>query len=620
MFQKNIAAIKQKNPDLAKRLENISIDKIQDIEVHEAESKDLILSYKNTALHSTLDPIREAKSVWNRTITRETAKNDILVVFGLGIGYLFKRAFINSESKVFIYEPFIEVLRFVLEYVDFSAELAQDRVYLTDNAVDIISKIDTVYLSGDRIEFLFLNSYAALGNDLLSDLVEKTLTICTSKIADQNTIFNMCGSWTMNSILNISALSKARPAGYLENSFKDKPCLLISAGPSLKKNLDAIKANKDKFVTVAVAPAYKVLVEAGIVPDFVAYAEHDNFAKYVDGAEQSLEKINVVMGTRADNNIFSYNTASKILYFSDIDPIAIDIQKSMQDNVGLYKSGGTVSILSYYFAKALGCNPIVCAGLDLAFVDNMIYADGREFKINDEGQINAVCPGMDNETYNKKVIYIKSNNEQMIPTRDDYALFVRQFEDIMTNEVNPRVINTSVNGAFINGMEYMDFDSAIKLLNTQEISVNSIIAEMFNTTQEQWSKSSSVAVQKLSEFRVKAAEIKSRSKNITGQIIDITSSCDYKEKTDEFLQRINALKGDFIALRNEVINDPYIANYLQPHIWSYTQAYKTSPIPDIEEIVFNINLESAFFTQVNIALEKIVNWVDQALEKSTAEV
>jgi len=620
MFQKNISAIKSKNPDLAAKLENITIDKIKDIEVFESESKDLLISYKNTMLHSAIDPVREAKAVWNRTITREPVKNDIMVVFGLGMGYLFKRSFINSNSKVFLFEPFLDVLRFILEYVDLSAELSQDRVYVTDNIQDIISKIESVYLSGDRVEFLFLNSYAALAKDVLSELVEKTLNVCSSKISDQNTILNLCGFWTKNSILNMSNCKEARPAGFYENSFSKKPCLLISAGPSLKDNLEMIREFKDKFITIAVAPAYKVLVGAGIVPDFLAYAEPVNFSNYVEGTEKTLENVNIVMGSRADNNIFSYKTASKVLYFTNIDPFARQFQSCISDNVGLYKSGGTVSILSYYFAKALGCDPIICAGLDLAFIDNKTYADGRELEILDGGKINAMCPGTQNDSFNKNLTYVKDCKGQMIPSRDDYALFIRQFEDILANEDNPRVINTSSSGAYINGMEYMEFEQVVKSLNLADIDTKQVLSNIYEKNTDNWSKSSEIALNELNILKKKVQGINNKSKTVITELQDILSSMENKERTQESLNRLDIVKSELISLRNDVINDSYISNHMQRHIWAYSQSYKVSPIPDMEEIKFNMNLELEFFSKIILGTEEILQWVDQALKTNKSEL
>jgi len=620
MFQKNIAAIKLKNPVLADKLEKYSLDNVKDIEVLEAECKDLILSYKKNLLHSAIDPIREAKAVWNRTITREPLKNDIIVVFGLGLGYLFKRAYISCNSKIFLVEPLLDVLRYVLEYVDFSKEFAEDRIYVTDNIQDIISRIESGYLSGDRVEFLFLNSHALLSKDILSELVERTLHVCESKISDQNTIHHLCEAWTRNSVLNMAKFAETRPVGFYENKFLNKPCLLISAGPSLKDNLEKIKKYKDKFVTIAVASAYKVLVEAGINPDFVTYADSVNFAKQVSDVEETLENVNVVMGTRADNEIFKNKTASKLLYFADIDPIAISLQKKFDDKIGLYKSGGTVSILSYYFAKALGCNPVVCVGLDLAFIGNKMYADGRELVSANDGKINAACIGTDAPDFNKNLTYVKDRNGQMIPSRDDYALFIRQFEDICRNEVHPRIVNTSLSGAYVEGMEYIDFEELIKSLELENINVKQILSEVYSSTGDIWNKYSGEAIEELRSLHDKVMEFSAKSKKFAEELQNIIIAVKNKDTSAEALQNFDLIKNETVDLRNEIISNAYVSCYVQTDIWNYTKSYKISPIPDIQEIIFNIEVEQKFFTNINYKCEKMVLWIDQALKNGKTEL
>ena len=159
MFNKNITEIKKKNPTLAQQLESMDVDKITDINVYEAESKDYIISYKNIMLHSAEDPIREAKVMWHKTIKNPLKDNDIQVVYGLGLGYLFKRAYVEAPSKVVIYEPNLDILRFVLENVDFSNELADDRVSLFSNKDDVLDYVEQKYMIGDKIEVLFVPSY-----------------------------------------------------------------------------------------------------------------------------------------------------------------------------------------------------------------------------------------------------------------------------------------------------------------------------------------------------------------------------------------------------------------------------------------------------------------------------
>ena len=99
MFQKNLEALKSNNPELAARLKQVNIQNIKEIGVYNAETGDVILTYKDVPLHDTSDPIRESKATWNRTITCELRRNDIQLVYGLGLGYLFRRAYVILSQK-----------------------------------------------------------------------------------------------------------------------------------------------------------------------------------------------------------------------------------------------------------------------------------------------------------------------------------------------------------------------------------------------------------------------------------------------------------------------------------------------------------------------------------------
>ena len=295
MFQKNLKALKQNNPELADRIEKIDMKSITNISVLNSESKNLIISYNGVNLHSSVDPLKEANAVWERSVKSDLGKNDIQVLFGMGLGYLFKRAYVNAKSKIFILEQFIEILRFTLEYVDFSNELADSRVFITDNVDEMLAKIEAEFLSGDRIEFLFIDSYAALSINTLTKLTQKTLEICESKTADQNTIFFNCKLWTKNFILNMSKFNNSRPVCELRDLFKNKPALIVSAGPSLAQNIENIKKNKDKFIIIAVVPAFKILIQAGIIPDFVTFADPNYLDCLIKGYEKYLSTTNMVL-------------------------------------------------------------------------------------------------------------------------------------------------------------------------------------------------------------------------------------------------------------------------------------------------------------------------------------
>ena len=388
-----------------------------------------------------------------------------------------------------------------MEYVDLSQELADGRVYVTDNQEELFKKLQAEFLSGDRIEFLFLNSYAALCQDTLLNLTGKVVEICESKSMDQNTIFNQCKFWTKNTILNMPYFVESRPLGFLEDLFAKKTALIVSAGPSLNYHIQKIKENRDKFIVIAVAPTLRLLIEAGITPDFATFADSNHMIWHIKGIEDKLADVNLVINTRTENCIIDAKFGLKILYFSETDSLSHWVKDRTSENVGLYRSGGTISILSYYLAKSLGCDPIAFVGLDLAFIDNQVNALNSPYQQNADGTLYVT--GLI-----KKTALVNGYNGQTLQSRDDYALFIRQFNEIFTQEHNPaRVINTATSGALIEGVEYMEFDELVKMLNVQNVDVTKALLSQFGQTKEKWQQLNSNVYQELRCQKEKISEM-----------------------------------------------------------------------------------------------------------------
>lgn len=598
MFQKNLEAVRIKNPELAERLEKIDINSIDGIDVLEAESNDLIISYKNTLLHSAIDPVREAKTTVNRTIKNELSKNDIQIVFGLGLGYLFKRAYVTSESKIFIIEPFIEVIRFVLEHVDFSNELSDKRVYLTDNVGDIYNKLQKEFLSGDRIEFLFLNQTAILSQELLQNLTLKTSQIMESRGNDENTIFHLCNEWTHNFVLNLVKFPEGRPLGFFEGKFTDKTALIIAAGPSLSEDIEKIKENRNKFTIIAVGKVLKTLLDADIIPDFAVFADAKSIELQIQGIESALEKINLILLSKADNIIFNFKSKSKIFYFIETDSLAKLFEDTINETPGFYKAGSSVAIISYYIAKALGFGHIVFSGLDLAFIEDKIYSNGEKIEYDEEGNIKLL---INNVNYSKKLIYVKDKDGREIPTRYDYAWFIRQFNEIFAEEINlARVTNTSLKGAYIKGMEYISLTDVLKTLPDLKPDTDEIISTVFKETEDIWDSAIGKLCPKLQQAVQEFEIISLESKALYEEFNKICN--EYKEtgtiRSDS--ESFELLTNNASKVRQMLINNVFTSNSMQNLIWEYTKNYSTKPLPTKEDVIANLELDRDFFRNAGI--------------------
>ena len=592
MFKKNLDTIRIKNSKLADRLEKIDINSITGIEVFESESKDLIISYKNTTLHSPIDPVRESKTTWNRTIKNNLKKNDIQIVFGLGLGYLFKRAYVNSESKV---------LRFVLEHVDFSNELSDERVYITDNVGDIYDKLQKEYLSNDRVEFLFLNQYALANQELLQDLTSKTFEIVENRGNDENTILKFSWLWTENFIRNFVHFPEARPLGFFEGKFADKTALIIAAGSSLADDIEKIKKNQDKFVTIAVGRAFNSLVNNGVIPDFTVFADARNCLDQIKGLENFIEKTNLILLAKTDQNLYKLKSKTKIMYFSETDSITRIFKDVCPENAGFYKSGSSVSILSYYIAKALGFGQIAFSGLDLAFIDNKIFADGQT--------IENVA-----EEIKHKIIHVKDKEGNDLITRTDYAWFIRQFNEIFSEELNlATVINTSLKGAFINGMEYMAFSEFAETLSTAKPDIDNIISSVFTETKESWD-SALINVFSLINLAYKDMEqIRPDLSELFNEFAKICTELSELGKTDYDPEAYMLLNNKAVETRKRVVNNLFLSNYIQSQTWNYTKNYVTKTLPNKEDVINNLELDKYFFNAADCANRTLIRILKETL-------
>lgn len=609
MFNKNLEALKHGDNNLAEKLEKKSLSEISSINALEASSGDFIISYKDIPLNSAENPVLEAKELWNGTIQSPLRKNDIVIIFGLGLGYLFKRAFVSTNAKIFVYEPFEDVLRFTLEYVDFSKELSENRVFISNDIREIFQKLEDEYLSGDKIEFLYSNAYVLSAKDDLLQLTQKTLQICESKSMDSNTVFNRCKNWTTNFILNVSEFNQARPVGYFEEKFKNKPALIISAGPSLSENLEKIRKSRGKFITIAVGAALKVLLNADIVPDFVCFAD-DQYLKFqVKGIEDKLNKITLVASSRADSDIFKEDFNNKLIYFSKTDSLADYYKKLTDENIGLYESGSTVSVQSYCFAKALGCNPIAFTGLDLAFIDEKTYADGSPIVKDESGNLN-IGPLV------KKPAVVESANGGFVATRDDYALFIRHFEEIFSKDVLVRIINTSNKGALINGMEYMEFDNFVNLLENERIEINQPLFEIYSETQSRWEKINEHIFLAFAKQKEEIFSLDLPARKAYFFIEEICKQAETKE-TDlkELESQMKQVCEIMTDIRNFVINNPFMSNYLQNELFKYSGAYNTSIVLSEEEIIHNIKLDRDFVRMVVWTCDNLLSAFDEFEKK-----
>lgn len=481
MFDKNLSFLN--NEELKERLKRFSLDDTRkNMSYCMTPSNDYLLMKDDVPIDDINNPREAVKQMLKLTIKNEMGNNDIIITFGIGLGYLLDEVFNTYPSRIYVYEPDTKLLHFVLNNIDISEHLASGRVYITDNLKDLLNKLSATYINKDKVEVVYLKNYALVRSKELLELTQKVYETCKTKMVDVNTIARFSKKWLLNTLRNISTVNNSSVSmlSDLENKFIGQTALVVAAGPSLNENIEKIKANRDKFVIFAVNKVLRTLEANGITPDFAVCMDASAISATYTGLEDYYAKINCISDLKSDAAILTAPFKKHFLTFSETDFIVKKLI-NYNKNFKTYEFGGSATTMALVVASKLGFSKIICTGLDLAFKNDVMYSTGETVNKAPNGQIIT-----GNST--KNLVKVKSVTGEMVSTRDDYAAFINHFETLIKDLNIKEVYNTTSFGAAIEGMKNVAFDDIPVFLSTTGVGL--ILAEVkpFKIETKDWTQ------------------------------------------------------------------------------------------------------------------------------------
>lgn len=451
MFERNLGFID--NQELKERLSKITLEQSsKNMSYCMTPSNDYLLMKNDVPFDDINNPREAIRQMLKSSIRQQMEANDIIITFGIGLGYLLDEVYNTYSSKIFVYEPDIEVLHFVLNNVDISEHLASGRVFITDKLDELLKKISSTYITKDKVEIVYLKNYAVVKSKELLELTQKVYETCKTKMVDVNTIKKFSKKWLLNSLQNISSVNNSSVCKLsdLENKFSGQTALILAAGPSLSENIEKIKASRDKYVIFAVNKVLRVLDANGIIPDFVVCLDAKFVDKTLTGLEDFCSKTNCILDLRSDSSILLKNFKRFFVSFSENDFV---IKKLAAYNpfIKTYELGGSATTMALVAAAKMGFSKIIFSGLDLAIKDDVLYSTGEVVEKLSDSQIAL-------GTVKKNLVKVKSVTGSLVTTREDYAAFIQHFVSIIKDLGLTEVYNTTSFGAQIDGMKNAGFD------------------------------------------------------------------------------------------------------------------------------------------------------------------
>jgi hypothetical protein len=196
VLEKNLELISQTNRELAEKIANVQ-EISQPFDLLTAKSGDTIFSYGKIIVDDEIDPVDHASQCFLKLKNNE--EDNFYMVFGLGLGYLFKRLAKSCRGKIVLFEPNIEILRIVLEIVDFSDELSKKNVAVANTLQEAYNHISTTFnfTYGSNIYTCALDSCIRMYPDLFKNMTERLEHANPSGIIEESFKLNIGpGKWS----------------------------------------------------------------------------------------------------------------------------------------------------------------------------------------------------------------------------------------------------------------------------------------------------------------------------------------------------------------------------------------------------------------------------------------
>ncbi|WP_157147255.1 motility associated factor glycosyltransferase family protein [Brachyspira pilosicoli] len=546
--------------DSAKKEDDISL------EVIETKSKNLsakvIKNGKSVLLHSAYDPIKEAN-----TLIKEIEDDvDVVFIFGIGGGYLIN-AIKKLNINIVVIEPSISFFNLLIDNFKLDKILEDSKItfFIGGNDIEDIEKFISLKTT-KKVKFFITRSYSNLFTDDALFYQTKVLSIIDKKTININTILRFDKLWAYNIASNVVEIATHYGVNRFFDKYKNIPAVVVSAGPSLEKNIRKLKELKDKAIIIAVDTAMKPLSSHNISPHFVItidpqkknskYFRNVNFKDTVLIAESSVD----------NEAISSFKGA---IYFLDsIFPLAKYFMKPLGKR-GDITMGGSVSTAAYDFAIRIGANPIIMLGLDLSFPNHQTHIKGSYHEENFFTEIGKL------DSYDSRIYKVlvsgnlreeKNVYGESVFTDSRFDMYRNWYEEQCKINSSKKFYNATEGGVIIKAMENITVDELLKKLDNINIEIDKNSEELNKKNEILLSIKTG-----LEKIDAEIIELKPYVLNAIKLCDEINSELKRHRKVDKLLEKLS--ESDIKILNISKVNE-FLGVTMQRVIKSITEGFE----------------------------------------------
>ncbi len=471
LLERNLRALCIKSPGEAALIRQ-SVERC-DVSFFESD-EGLGATIAGVAMASKRRPLSEASKLAATVDPEEVA---VAGVLGFGLGYhcsaLLER--LGDCSALVCFEPDTALLRSVLSRIDCTALFGSGRFFLVCDPQDRV-RLSSVFTGNEALVGMGVRlithppSASRIGaagdvfGQMLTGVLRSARTHVVTTLANSRVSFR-------NGIMNLEHYLRSAGITGLRDACAGRAAIVVSAGPSLQKNIDLLSEPgvRDRFVIIAVQTVLKPMLARGIRPHFVAALDyHEVSGRFYEGlTAEDVRGVRLIAEPRANPVILDAFPGEVICPGDEL------LDTLLGDEIGGHKGklamGATVAHLCYGFARYLGCDPVILIGQDLGFSDGQYYASGAAIHNvwGSELSVHRTLEMFEWERIARMRAHLHRREDihgKPIYSDEQMCSYLAQFESMFAadNDRGLRVIDASEGGVRKCGAEVMTLREAVE--------------------------------------------------------------------------------------------------------------------------------------------------------------
>lgn len=422
--------------------------------VDTARNQEQIIVYKHNDkdvyLNSKYNPSGEAKKYMEEFM--DMPENAILTIFGLSNGS-FVREVLNNKNLgvlIMVYEPSVDVFMQVIQQIDISDILMDDRFVLVVEGINapyydvILAKYLRAY-NKNTSKHITLPKYVEIFSDAYENYRKKTLIIYEKLQIAKNTFTAVGKTICKNNVMNLRHLPGCRSGeDYINHFPSDMPAIVVSAGPSLAKNKHLLKEAKGKALIMVVDTAISHVMSMGVEPDVILTVDFNKDSKYFE--KSNISHIPFVVEPDSSYKVLDQIKPENVIFCGTDIALWKNMMISQGSDLNYLDVGGSVATVAIAVAIKWGIKKIILIGQDLAFTGGSMHI-GEQAKEYD---------------FSKGIYsYVKGINGEKLVTQTDYLSYLKWIERTAFENSDVEIIDATEGGALIENTTVMEFQEAI---------------------------------------------------------------------------------------------------------------------------------------------------------------